>query len=48
MLNMLLQVVSSPDSSLVWVQFMAHHLAQGEIAAARATAERALRTISFR
>ena len=45
---LLLQVVSTPNSSLVWVQYMAHHLAQGEIAAARETAERALRTISFR
>ena len=44
----LLQVVSTPSSSLVWVQYMAHHLAQGELAAARETAERALRTISFR
>ena len=43
-----MQVVTSPSSSLVWVQYMAHHLAQGEISAARQTAERALRIINFR
>ena len=42
------QVAASPSSSLAWVQFMAHHLAQGEVGAARQTAERALRTIHFR
>ena len=43
-----MQVITSPSSSLVWVQYMAHHLAQGEVSAARQTAERALRTIHFR
>ncbi|KAJ8683691.1 hypothetical protein QAD02_019483 [Eretmocerus hayati] len=41
-------VLSSPDSSLVWVQYMAHHLQATEIDKARAVARRALKTISFR
>ncbi|KAL4639983.1 hypothetical protein GN956_G12527 [Arapaima gigas] len=41
-------VLSSPDSSLVWLQYMAFHLQATEIEQARAVAERALKTISFR
>ncbi|XP_070608916.1 protein RRP5 homolog isoform X2 [Erythrolamprus reginae] len=41
-------VLSSPDSSILWLQFMAFHLQATEIEKARAVAERALKTISFR
>ena len=42
------QVLESPSSSYVWVQLMAFHLGLGDAPQARATAERALRTIHFR
>ncbi|MXQ89190.1 hypothetical protein E5288_WYG015052 [Bos mutus] len=41
-------VLSSPSSSLLWLQYMAFHLQATEIEKARAVAERALKTISFR
>jgi len=41
-------VVTSPNSSLVWLQYMAFHLESAEIEKARAIAERGLKTISFR
>ncbi|OXU24575.1 hypothetical protein TSAR_003263 [Trichomalopsis sarcophagae] len=41
-------VLSSPDSSLVWMQYMAYHLQATEIEKARAVARRALKTINFR
>ncbi|XP_008062393.1 protein RRP5 homolog, partial [Carlito syrichta] len=41
-------VLSSPDSSILWLQYMAFHLQATEIEKARAVAERALKTISFR
>ncbi|KAJ8264298.1 hypothetical protein GJAV_G00147520 [Gymnothorax javanicus] len=41
-------VLGSPDSSLLWLQYMAFHLQATEIEQARAVAERALKTISFR
>ncbi|XP_054974742.1 protein RRP5 homolog isoform X2 [Sorex araneus] len=41
-------VLSSPNSSILWVQYMAFHLQATEIEKARAVAERALKTISFR
>ncbi|XP_067858073.1 protein RRP5 homolog [Heptranchias perlo] len=41
-------VLSSPDSSIVWMQYMAFHLHATEMDKARAVAERALKTISFR
>ncbi|XP_044293915.1 protein RRP5 homolog isoform X1 [Varanus komodoensis] len=41
-------VLSSPDSSILWLQFMAFHLQATEIEKARSVAERALKTISFR
>ncbi|XP_061578811.1 protein RRP5 homolog isoform X2 [Cololabis saira] len=41
-------LLSSPNSSLLWLQFMAHHLQATQIEQARAVAERALKTISFR
>ncbi|XP_055661841.1 protein RRP5 homolog isoform X2 [Falco peregrinus] len=41
-------VLSSPNSSIVWLQYMAFHLQATEIEKARAVAERALKTICFR
>ncbi|KAG7214067.1 hypothetical protein KM043_001432 [Ampulex compressa] len=41
-------VLASPDSSLIWLQYMAYHLQATEIEKARAVARRAIKTISFR
>ncbi|RXN09143.1 RRP5-like protein [Labeo rohita] len=41
-------LLSSPDSSLLWLQYMAFHLQSTQIEQARAVGERALKTISFR
>ncbi|XP_063988283.1 protein RRP5 homolog [Diachasmimorpha longicaudata] len=41
-------VLSSPDSSFVWLQYMAYHLQSTEIEKARAVAAQALKTINFR
>ena len=41
-------VVASPDSSLVWVQYMALVMQSGELESARALATRALQRINFR
>ncbi|XP_048361288.1 protein RRP5 homolog isoform X2 [Sphaerodactylus townsendi] len=41
-------VLGNPDSSILWMQYMAFHLQATEIEKARAVAERALKTISFR
>lgn len=41
-------ILASPSSSLLWLQYMAHHLQATQIEQARAVAERALKTISFR
>ncbi|XP_048464836.1 protein RRP5 homolog isoform X3 [Rhincodon typus] len=41
-------VLSSPNSSILWTQYMAFHLHTTEIEKARTVAERALKTISFR
>ena len=41
-------VVQSPDSSMVWIAYMAYHLESAEIDKARGVAERALSTICFR
>lgn len=41
-------VLSSPNSSILWLQYMAFHLENAEIEKARAVAQRALKTISFR
>ncbi|XP_074855331.1 protein RRP5 homolog isoform X2 [Carettochelys insculpta] len=41
-------VLSNPSSSILWLQYMAFHLQATEIEKARAVAERALKTISFR
>ncbi|XP_068986115.1 protein RRP5 homolog [Bombus flavifrons] len=41
-------VLASPDSSIVWLQYIAYHLQATEIEKARAVAKRAIRTINFR
>lgn len=41
-------ILASPNSSLLWLQYMAHHLQATQIEQARSVAERALKTISFR
>ncbi|XP_019744636.1 protein RRP5 homolog isoform X2 [Hippocampus comes] len=41
-------LLASPNSSILWLQYMAHHLQATQIEQARAVAERALKTISFR
>lgn len=41
-------LLASPNSSLLWLQYMAQHLQATQIEQARAVAERALKTISFR
>ncbi|XP_066475340.1 protein RRP5 homolog [Tiliqua scincoides] len=41
-------LLGNPDSSILWLQYMAFHLQATEIEKARAVAERALKTISFR
>jgi len=41
-------MLQSPDSSIVWLRYMAFHLETAEIEKARGVAERALKTISFR
>ena len=38
-------LLSDPDSSLLWLQYMAHHLEQGDIDLARAVGEKALKSI---
>jgi hypothetical protein len=43
-----MQALESPSDSYPWIQFMAFHVELGELAKARAVAERALQTISFR
>ncbi|RUS80904.1 hypothetical protein EGW08_011340 [Elysia chlorotica] len=40
--------LQSPNSSVVWLRFMAFHIELGEVEKARAVAEKALDTISFR
>ena len=42
------QVMESPNDSYPWIKFMAFHIELGEVAKARAVAERALQTIHFR
>jgi rRNA biogenesis protein RRP5 len=41
-------LLSQPDSSLIWTQYMAHLLQLGETDKSRAVAERALKTINIR
>ena len=44
----MLQVLASPNDSHPWIRFMAFHVELGEVAKARAVAEKALQTIHFR
>eukprot|EP00698_Gefionella_okellyi_P024672 TRINITY_DN8771_c0_g1_i1.p1 TRINITY_DN8771_c0_g1~~TRINITY_DN8771_c0_g1_i1.p1 ORF type:complete len:1836 (-),score=578.71 TRINITY_DN8771_c0_g1_i1:2327-7834(-) len=41
-------VLASPNSSFVWIRYMAFHLGRADVAAARTIAERALKTINYR
>ncbi|KAK2709533.1 hypothetical protein QYM36_013261 [Artemia franciscana] len=41
-------LISSPNSSIIWIKYMAYHLEQTEIEKARAVARRALKVINFR
>ncbi|KAJ3327121.1 hypothetical protein HDU76_012346 [Blyttiomyces sp. JEL0837] len=41
-------LMGSPNSSFLWIKFMAFHLQMAEIGKAREVAEKALKTISFR
>lgn len=41
-------LLASPNSSILWLQYMAMHLEQAEVDKARATAQRALQQIGFR
>merc|ERR1712216_655547 len=41
-------LVGSPNSSLIWIQYMSFQTAQSEVDQARSIAERALETINFR
>ena len=41
-------LISSPNSSFLWIKYMAYQLGLTEIEKARAIADRALKTISFR
>ena len=41
-------LLSTPNSSVLWLQYMAYYLHLTEIDKARGVAERALKTISFR
>ena len=41
-------VLASPDSSVIWLDYMAHHLQATEIEKARAVAKRAIKTINYR
>ncbi|XP_053692501.1 protein RRP5 homolog [Sabethes cyaneus] len=41
-------VLSQPNSSLLWIRYMVHHMESAETEKARAVARRALQTINFR
>ncbi len=41
-------VKEQPDSSMVWIRYVAYLLSTGDIAAARAVADQALQTINYR
>ncbi|XP_057307002.1 protein RRP5 homolog [Hydractinia symbiolongicarpus] len=41
-------ILGSPNSSIIWIQYMAFHLHSAEVEKARMVAQRALKTISFR
>lgn len=41
-------MAAEPDSSMLWIRYVAYLLSTGDIAAARGVAERALQTINYR
>lgn len=41
-------MLESPNSSYVWIRYMAFYMGVGEIDKARGVADRALKTINFR
>lgn len=41
-------LLASPNSSMLWIQYMSYYLQLGDIEQARATSERALKTINYR
>ena len=41
-------MTAEPDSSMLWIRYVAYLLSTGDVAAARAVAERALSTINYR
>lgn len=41
-------IIADPNSSLIWIKYMTHHLMNADVDAARAIAKRALSTIGFR
>lgn len=41
-------VLASPNSSFVWIKYMAHHIGLGDMDAARKVAQRALDSINYR
>ena len=41
-------VAEEPDSSMLWIRYVAYLLSTGDVAAARGIAERALQTINYR
>lgn len=41
-------LLSQPDNSMLWIQYMSKYLNEGDVEKARGVAEQALKTISFR
>jgi rRNA biogenesis protein RRP5 len=41
-------LIAQPNSSFLWIHYIAHHLNSADVEAARMIANRALRTIHFR
>lgn len=41
-------LLAEPNSSYLWIQYMAYHLKSADVESARGVAERALKSISFR
>jgi hypothetical protein len=41
-------VLASPNSSFVWIKYMAHHIQLGDMDSARKVAQRAIDSINYR
>lgn len=41
-------LIAQPNSSFLWIHYIAHHLNSADVEAARSIANRALKTIHFR